>query len=115
MAEGEEGAAFADDLARDLAGLASVTDQTDGRTVLRVSGPRVRDMLAKGCMLDLHDKVFRVGDTATTPVALLNVQITRLPDESGAAQFELAVMRSFAVSLLHVLEAASAEFGLEIA
>ena len=114
MAEGEDGAVFADDLARDLSGLSSVTDQTDGRTVLRVSGARIRDMLAKGCMLDLHDKVFKVGDTAVTPIALLNTQITRLPDANGAAQFELSVTRSFSVSLLHFLEASSAEFGLQL-
>jgi methylglutamate dehydrogenase subunit D len=115
MADGEDGASFADDLAGDLAGLAAVTDQTDGRTILRVSGPRVRDTLAKGCMLDLHDKVFKVGDTAITPIALLNTQITRLPDEAGQPVFELAVMRSFAVSFWHWIETSTAEYGLDVA
>lgn len=114
MADGEDGAAFAAELAQDLSGLASVTDQTDGRVVLRVSGANVRDALAKGCMLDLHPAVFKVGDTAGTPVALLAVQITRLPDEAGVAVFELAAMRSFAVDLWHWLESSAAEFGLEV-
>ena len=114
MADGEDGAAFGDDLALDLSGLASVTDQTDGRVILRVSGTNVRETLAKGCMLDLHPVVFKVADTAITPVALLNVQITRLADDAGAAVFELAVMRSFAASLWHWLEASAAEFGLEV-
>jgi methylglutamate dehydrogenase subunit D len=83
--------------------------------LLRISGPRVRDMLAKGCMLDLHDRAFKVGDTAVTPIALLNVQISRLPDADGAAVFDLAVTRSYALSLWPWLESASAEFGLTIA
>lgn len=114
MADGEDGAIFAADLARDLAGLASVTDQTDGRVILRVSGAHVRDALIKGCMLDLHPTVFQVGDTAMTPVALLNVQITRLPDEASASVFELAAMRSFAINLWHWLESSALEFGLEV-
>jgi len=113
-ADGEDGAVFADDLARDLSGLASVTDQSDGRVILRVSGAKVRETLAKGCMLDLHPAVFKVGDTAATPIALLNVQITRLPDDAGASVFEISVMRSFAASLWHWLEASAAEFGLDV-
>lgn len=114
MADGEDGSAFADDLAADLAGLASVTNQTDGRVLIRVSGSRVRDALAKGCMIDLHPTQFAVGATANTPIALINVQITRLADADGVGVFELAVMRSFAASLWHWLESSAAEFGLEI-
>jgi methylglutamate dehydrogenase subunit D len=114
MADGEDGAAFADDLARDLAGLAAVTDQSDGRTILRATGSHVRNMLAKGCMLDLHDSVFKVGDTAITPIALLTAQITRHPDQGGLPVFELAVMRSFAVSFWHWIETSAAEFGLDV-
>ena len=36
---------------------AAVSDQSDSRLVLRLSGPRVRDVLAKGVPLDLHPKV----------------------------------------------------------
>lgn len=111
MADGEDGAAFAADLARDLAGLASVTDQTDGRVVLQLSGPRVRDTLAKGCMLDLHEKVFSVGDTAVVPIATLSGQVTR----TGTDSFEIAVMRSFALNLWHWLESSAAEYGLDVA
>ena len=114
-AEGEDGAAFAADLAQDLVGLGSVTDQSDGRTLIRVSGANVRDTLAKGCMIDLHPGVFKPGDTAITPIALLTVQLTRLPDDAGVAVFELAVMRSFASNLWHWLEGSAAEFGLDVA
>lgn len=114
QAEGEDGASFAADLARDLAGLAAVTDQTDGRVLLRVAGPKVRDMLAKGCMLDVHPAVFGVGVTAVTQVALLTLQITRQPDADDVAVFDLAVMRSFATSLWHWLESSAAEYGLDV-
>ncbi len=114
-AEGEAGAAFAQELALDLAGLAAVTDQSDGRVLIRVAGERVRDMLAKGCMIDLHPSTFKPGDTAITPIALLTVQVTRLADDAGATVFELAAMRSFAPNLWHWLEASAAEFGLDVA
>ncbi len=39
---------LARDLAQRLRGLASISDQSGGRTVLRLSGPRARDVLAKG-------------------------------------------------------------------
>ena len=114
-AEGEVGAALAQELALDLSGLAAVTDQSDGRVLIRVGGERVRDVLAKGCMIDLHPSVFKPGDTANTLIALLTVQVTRLPDQSDTAEFELAVMRSFASNLWHWLEASAAEFGLDVA
>ena len=40
------------------------SDQSDSRLVLRLSGPRVRDVLAKGVPVDLHPKAFKPGDVA---------------------------------------------------
>lgn len=115
MADGEQGDTFAAELAQDLRGLASVTDQTDGRAILRVSGANVRACLAKGCMLDLDGRVFKSGDTAITPIALLTTHITRLNDGPGPQSvFELSIMRSFAGNLWHWLEASAAEYGLEV-
>ena len=114
MADAEDGPAFAADLTADLVGLASITDQSDGRALIRVSGANVRDALAKGCMVDLHPSAFQVGDTAITPIALLTVQVTRLPDAADGATFELAVMRSFALNLWHWLEASAAEYGVVV-
>jgi sarcosine oxidase subunit gamma len=39
-------------------GIASVTNQSDGRSMIRVSGPQVRAALAKGVALDLDASVF---------------------------------------------------------
>ena len=50
--------ALARDLAERLKGLASISDQSSGRTVIRVSGPRARDVLAKGLPIDLDPRAF---------------------------------------------------------
>jgi sarcosine oxidase subunit gamma len=94
-----------------LAGLATVVDLTDGKAVLRVSGPRVRDTLAKGCSLDLHPRAFKPGDAATTPVALIDCQIWQL-DETPT--YALAVPSSLAESFWDWLTASAAEFGYTV-
>ena len=99
-------------LAAVFAGLASVTEQSDGRTVLRISGPKARDTLAKGLPIDLHPRVFRSGDTGLTVAALIGVQIWQI-DETPT--YEIAVFRGFARSFWHFLTEAAAEYGCEIA
>ena len=88
---------------------AAVSDQTDARLVLRLSGPKVRDVLAKGVPLDLHPKVFKPGDVATTLVAYIGVQIDRI-DET----FQLTAPRSMAGSFWSWLSASAAEFGYDV-
>lgn len=99
-------------LADELAGLASVADQSDGRAVLRIGGPRARAALAKGCPLDLHPRAFGPGDTAVTAIAHVGVQLWQLDD---APTYELAVPRSMAKSFWTWLSASAAEFGLVVA
>jgi methylglutamate dehydrogenase subunit D len=93
-----------------FAGLASVVDQSHGRTLLRVAGPRVRDAFAKGVAVDLHPSAFKPGDTAATLVSHIAVQLWQLDDRPT---YEFAVARSLAQSFWHWLEASSAEYGLE--
>jgi heterotetrameric sarcosine oxidase gamma subunit len=99
-------------LADELAGLASVADQSDARAVLRIGGPRARAVLAKGCPLDLHPRAFGPGDTAVTAIAHVGVQLWQLDD---APTYELAVPRSMAKSFWTWLSASAAEFGLAVA
>jgi sarcosine oxidase subunit gamma len=94
-----------------LAGLASIADQSDGRVVLRLSGDRARDVLAKGIPVDLHPRGFRTGDVASTVVAHIGVQIQQLDDRPT---FQLIALRSFAGSLWSWLAKSAAEFGYEI-
>lgn len=86
-------------------GCASVVDQTDAFGVLRLSGPILRETLAKLVPLDLHRVAFAVGDVASTLAAHLRVVLWRVEDDPlGHPVFELAVYRSLADSLWHELE-----------
>lgn len=103
--------ALAEDLARQLAGLASITDQSDGRAVVRVSGPRARDTLAKGVPIDLHPAVFRTGSAATTVISLIGAHLWQVDD---APTYDIAVFRGFAGSFWGWLTASAAEFGYSV-
>lgn len=111
VSESLAGEALARDLAQRLKGLASVSDQHGGRTVLRVSGPRARDVLAKGFPIDLHPRVFGPGSAATTAIALMGVQLWQVDDKPS---YELAVFRSVSASFWRWLAASAAEFGYEV-
>lgn len=108
MADGEGGAAFEQRLRVALGDFASVSDQSDGRTIIRVGGARARDVLAKGVPIDLHPRAFRAGDAAVTTVAHIGVQLWQV-DETPT--YELIVSRSFAAGFWEGLIDAAAEFG----
>lgn len=105
-----------DELLRDLAPLAAISDQSDGRAALRLSGPKLRDTLAKGCMLDLHPSAFPVGAAALTSIAYMGVHLWRIADDpaSGDAVFEIMIARSMAGSFWSWLSASAAEFGCKV-
>jgi methylglutamate dehydrogenase subunit D len=107
----EDTADFVSALTGRLAGLAAVTDQSDGRVVLRVSGPRARDALAKGFSIDLHPRAFRPGDAAATQAAHVGAQIWQVDD---APTYDIAVARSYAASFWSWLTASAAEFGYTV-
>ncbi|MBR3189984.1 sarcosine oxidase subunit gamma family protein, partial [Bosea sp. (in: a-proteobacteria)] len=98
-----------------LAAQAAVSDQSDARAALRLSGPRVRDVLAKGVMLDLHPTAFGVGDTALTSVAYIGVHLWRLADGPDGSVFEIMVARSMVGSFWSWFAASAAEFGCRVA
>lgn len=103
---------FEQNLRREFAGLASVVNQSDGRTVLRVGGPKVREALAKGIPIDLDPVSFAPGDTALTVAGHINVQFWQL-DETPT--YEFTVFRSFAGAFCEWLKEAAGEFGVTIA
>jgi sarcosine oxidase subunit gamma len=111
IADGAEGRGRLSRLSAALSGLASVVDQSDAKAILRVSGPRLRDTLAKGCSLDLHPRIFGLEDAATTQIALIPCQLWQLDE---ALTFELAVPLSYARSFWSWLTASAAEFGYEV-
>lgn len=105
------GEGLARDLKNRLKGLASVSDQSGGRTVLRLSGPRARDLLAKGLPIDLHPSVFGPGSAATSTISLMGVQIWQVDD---APTYDLALFRSVSASFWRWLTASAAEVGYEV-
>ena len=86
----------------------SVTDVTGGQTAITLIGPSARDVLAKGCPLDLHLLVFQPGDCAQTLLGKANV-IIRCVDDSPS--YELIVRRSFADYAALWLHDAALEYG----
>ncbi len=92
-------------LRRHLGELAAVTDQSDGRIMLRISGSGVREMLAKLIGIDLHARSFRAGDTALTLAGHVPVHIWQIDD---TPVYEVAVSRSLAESFSRELQAAAA-------
>jgi len=111
-AEGSEAAGFTARLRGRIGLFAAVSDQSDARVVLRLSGPRVRDVLAKGVPLDLHPKAFKPGDVATTVAAYVGVQIDML---DAAPTYQITAPRSMAGTFWSWLSASAAEFGYEVA
>ena len=111
VAESKEARALPGMLGVALKGLATVVDLSDGKAVLRISGGRARDTLAKGCSLDLHPTVFNPGSAATTPVALIDCVIWQV-DETPS--YDLAVPSSYAESFWSWLTASAAEFGYTV-
>ena len=91
---------------------AAVTDVSHSRTILALSGPPARAVLAKGCPLDFHPRVFGPGHCAQSRLAKCQVLIHQTSAEPA---FELYVHRSFAPYAWTWLEDAGREFGVRIA
>jgi len=90
---------------------AAVTDVSGGQTVIRVSGRHARDVLAKGCPVDLHPRAFGPGRCAQTHIAK-SAALIRQVDETPA--YDLVVRRSFADYLWRWLEDAAQEYGVGV-
>jgi len=95
---------------------AAVTEMGDSRVCLQVSGPKARDLLAKGTSLDLHPGVFGgPGHCAQTHLAKTIVVLHQTSeDPQDGPTFEIFVLRSFADYLWRWLEDAAQEFGAAI-
>jgi sarcosine oxidase subunit gamma len=87
---------------------AAVVDQSHGRAVLRLAGPRSRDVLAKGCRLDLHPRVFTPRMCAQTVIAQIGVLLHQC-DETPT--YDLYVFPGYALAFLEWLTSSAAEFG----
>jgi sarcosine oxidase subunit gamma len=86
---------------------AMVTDLSASRAVIEIAGTRARQLLEKGCGLDLHPRSFAPGHCAQTLFAHLPVIIDQL---SAAPLYRLFVRRSASRWLAEWLIDAAQEF-----
>ena len=104
-----------DALARELMAAcgdaASVADQSSGKCVVRISGARAHDVLAKGCRIDLHPRVFAPGKSAVTPVAHIHAVLMQI---DATPTFDLIVPSTVARDFAEWLRLSAAEFGYEV-
>lgn len=85
----------------------SLVDVSDLWSGVKVEGPHARDLLAKGCALDLDAHAFAPRATAITQFARLRVLIHHV---DGSSTFHVYVERSYAAYLWAWLVDATTEF-----
>ena len=86
----------------------SAADVSAQRITLRLTGERVRDVLARGCAIDLHPRIFRRGGSAQTTLGLAGVVLLALSDAGD--DYLVLVRSSFAGYLADWLLDAALEF-----
>ena len=110
----------------------ALTDLTGGQICIRLSGRNARDVLAKGCTLDLHPRVFQPGQCAQTVLGKASMLIclsgaTQDSADSGDGQtrcdsglagdgevFDVVVRRTFAEYVAEWLYRSAEEFGVGV-
>jgi len=111
--DGGDGALM-EKLRQPFAGLASLTDQSHARALIRIGGPQARAMLAKLSSIDLHPQAFPPGAAAATSIDHTSVNLWRGSDSDGQATFNLLVFATFAESLWHTMLDSAAEYGVDV-
>jgi sarcosine oxidase subunit gamma len=71
---------------------AAAVDVGSGYTVVEIDGARSRELLSRGCPLDLHPRLFKEGQCAQS--VFFKAAIVLIP--AGEDRFEIVVRRSFA-------------------
>ena len=95
-----------------LAGLhVSVNDISSGQTIIRLRGARARDLLNKGCPLDLHPRAFGAGQCAQSHIAKSNALIIQVDD---TPTYDVIVRRSFADYLARWFKHAGMEYDIAV-
>lgn len=87
----------------------ALTDVSSGYCVLHLSGAPVREVLAQGCPLDLHPRVFRPGASAGSHFFRASIWLWQT---DAAPAYELLVRRSFMGYCWLMLERSTQECGL---
>ena len=83
---------------------AAISDLSSSRAIIELAGDGARDLLARGCGLDLHPRAFGLGQCAQTLVARVPVILDQV---DAAPHYRLLVRRSYASWLVDWLVAAA--------
>ena len=94
-------------------GLVSVFDATHGRALLRITGSRAPDVLAKICAIDFSEAVTPDGAAFRSSVAKLVTDVVR-DDRGGEISYLLHCERTSGQYLFDALIDAGDEFGIEV-
>ena len=86
----------------------AAVDVSAQRIAIRLTGSRLRDLLAKGCAIDLHPRVFGRGRSAQSTLGLAAVVLLALGD--GGDDFLVLVRSSLAGYLAEWLLDAAVEY-----
>jgi sarcosine oxidase subunit gamma len=78
---------------------ASAVDIGSGWTVLEVSGEKVRDVIARGCPLDLHPRILAPGQCAQSHYFKASIVLVPVADDA----YEIVVRRSFADYFVRIM------------
>ena len=108
-AEKEDGPGFSTQLQSKLGKNGYVSEQSDSRVIFNLSGPRVVELMQKGCRLDLHPSVTGpnwCGQTQIAQVSVLIHQLDNLPT------YNLYVYSGFARDFAEWLEHTGAQLGI---
>lgn len=89
----------------------AAVDVSAQRTTLRLQGAHARDVLAKGCSLDLHASVFPTGTAAQTTLGLAAAVL--IPLDDNGTDYQILVRSSFARYAAEWLIDAAEEFGVD--
>ena len=90
----------------------SVNDISGGQTIIRLRGARARDVLSKGCPVDLHPRAFGAGQCAQSHIAKSTTPLIIQLDDTPT--YDVIVRRSFADYLARWLKHAGMEYDIAV-
>jgi sarcosine oxidase subunit gamma len=89
----------------------NVTDVSESRTVITMSGPAARDVLARGLSNDLHPRAFGPGQCLQSSLSRTNVL---LHQTDNTPSFDIYVLKSFADYLWRWIGLIAEDFGMSV-
>lgn len=103
----DAGSLFAGKISKEIKSVGYVSEQSESRICIRISGPKARELMSRGCQLDLHPSIVSKGYCAQTTMAQVGVLLHVVDDEPI---YDLYVYSGFARSFWHWLTETAQQF-----